>query len=829
MLEPILKGLVEWLYGLMVDIMAYASGELLGVMSMDLTYFKTTAPVINDIVKVFVALGWALLIGNLVFQAMKAMVSGAGFEAEEPKILFFRTFIFSFLLLASRQICEIGLSITSKVITLLDMPASIEVKIPDESMFSLGGEAKWLLVIIVGIVLMVQMVKLLFEIGERYVITSVLTFFSPLAFSMGGSKNTSDIFKGWVRMYCSMLLMMVMNIVFLKLIMSAMSRLTSGGVLVWLVFVVALTRVARKIDSHIGKIGLSAAQTGNPISGSLPGMMAMTAVKVMTSTIGKSIAAGRGNSGRNGQGGRSETAGRRTGGRRMSQRPYRPSNPSGSLAASYGYAAGCGGGFTNLPENHLNADSSANHTAFAGGTVNTNNNNNGASGRYVNNTNHAGTKTAALNEGRENKPTSTFNGGSKLAGSTYMGGRNTENISAGKTNTKETPNAPKPFEIPKGTTGKSYHSHTAGESNAERERQLPNTNSGTVKHANLPGNTVATPNGDTLHGSEKGASPTRPSLPRNTASYNTQKSDTLPGGSPAASNGSDREIHKSSMTGGKSSEIQKNGITENRGGVREVSKGGVPENKVRETAKGGIPESRNSVRDSVKGSAPENRGSVREHVKSGASGSSIRETVNGGSSESRSNIRETSKGGMSERNNNVRETVKGGVQPGISNQKQALHMNGGVNYTENTGGSSSVQKNVTSGGGIPNTDSRLISGTNQSVASGNSKNDSHSYDMQKNEENKETRSDNYGESSFGERTTQYERDIAERGYAKYPEQMKAYERRENHEYKHGRYNPSAANKKSKQTYFQKDISAVGNEAEKERRRKRREDNGKHKR
>ena len=153
-----------------------------------------------------------------------------------------------------------------------------------------------------------------------------------IAFSMGGSKNTSDIFKGWVRMYCSMLLMMVMNIVFLKLIMSAMSRLTSGGVLVWLVFVVALTRVARKIDSHIGKIGLSAAQTGNPISGSLPGMMAMTAVKVMTSTIGKSIAAGRGNSGRTGQGGRSGTAGRRTGGRRMSQRPYRPSNPSGSLS-----------------------------------------------------------------------------------------------------------------------------------------------------------------------------------------------------------------------------------------------------------------------------------------------------------------------------------------------------------------------------------------------------------------------------------------------------------------------------------------------------------------
>ena len=298
MLEPILKGLVEWLYEMMLDIMSYASGELLGVMSMDLAYFERTAPVISDIVDVFIALGWALLIGNLVFQSIKIMVSGAGFEAEDPKTLFIRTFVFSFLLLASKEICELCSSMAGMVIEMLDIPSHIEVTTPDESMFSLGSGAKWLLVVIVGVVLMVQMVKLLFEIGERYVITSVLTFFAPLAFAMGGSKNTNDIFKGWCRMYGSMLVMMIMNIVFLKLIMSAMSSMTSGGVLIWLVFIVALTRVARKIDSHIGKIGLNPAQTGNEIGSHIPGAMTMMAVKVMSSTIGKSMAAAKGSFGR---------------------------------------------------------------------------------------------------------------------------------------------------------------------------------------------------------------------------------------------------------------------------------------------------------------------------------------------------------------------------------------------------------------------------------------------------------------------------------------------------------------------------------------------------
>ena len=302
MLEPILKGLVEWIYEMMVDIMAYASSELLGVMSMDLQYFRETAPVIDDIVNVFISLGWALLIGNLVFQMLKAMMSAAGFEAEDPKIVFLRTFVFSFLLLASRQICDIGLTITGTVIDLLELPSSINVVTPNESMFSLGAGAKWLLVIIVGVVLMIQMVKLLFEIGERYVITSVLTFFAPLAFAMGGSRNTNDIFKGWCRMYGSMLVMMIMNIVFLKLIMSAMSQMSSGGVLIWLVFVVALTRVARKIDSHIGKIGLNPAQTGSELGSRIPGVMTMIAVKTMGSIIGKSMGGGggKGTSGRNG-------------------------------------------------------------------------------------------------------------------------------------------------------------------------------------------------------------------------------------------------------------------------------------------------------------------------------------------------------------------------------------------------------------------------------------------------------------------------------------------------------------------------------------------------
>ncbi len=70
---------------------------------------------------------------------------------------------------------------------------------------------------------------------------------------MGGSKNTNDIFKGWCRMYGSMMVMMIMNIVFLKLILSAMDNVTSGSVLIWLVFVIALQEWRGKLTAISAK------------------------------------------------------------------------------------------------------------------------------------------------------------------------------------------------------------------------------------------------------------------------------------------------------------------------------------------------------------------------------------------------------------------------------------------------------------------------------------------------------------------------------------------------------------------------------------------------
>ena len=58
-----------------------------------------------------------------------------------------------------------------------------------------------LIALIVVLVLAWNYLKLLLEAAERYVLLGVLVYTAPVAFSMGASQSTSNIFKSWCRMF----------------------------------------------------------------------------------------------------------------------------------------------------------------------------------------------------------------------------------------------------------------------------------------------------------------------------------------------------------------------------------------------------------------------------------------------------------------------------------------------------------------------------------------------------------------------------------------------------------------------------------------------------
>lgn len=265
--------------------------QLMTLLRVDTSYFASRVPVVKDIATILLAVGWALLIGNLAYQALRSMASGVGIEAEEPGRLFLRTAMFSFLLVCSRQICDIVLSLSAVIMRMLEVPKAVTFTPFNEDFFSELPNAGWLVVIVVNVYIQWQIIKLFFEVAERYVILCVLIYCAPLAFAMGGSKSTAEIFRGWLRMFASMCTLMVLNVMFVKMLLSAMSNSPTGVAIVpWIMLITGIVRVAKKMDSIILRIGLNPAITGDPlgrhhIPGVLSAMLVHHAASFVKNTI----------------------------------------------------------------------------------------------------------------------------------------------------------------------------------------------------------------------------------------------------------------------------------------------------------------------------------------------------------------------------------------------------------------------------------------------------------------------------------------------------------------------------------------------------------------
>ena len=61
---------------------------------------------------------------------------------------------------------------------LFQVSDTVEIITPDENAF--GIDSFWLLAMIVGLILIFQVIKFFFEIGERYVVTVILVVLAPL-------------------------------------------------------------------------------------------------------------------------------------------------------------------------------------------------------------------------------------------------------------------------------------------------------------------------------------------------------------------------------------------------------------------------------------------------------------------------------------------------------------------------------------------------------------------------------------------------------------------------------------------------------------------------
>ena len=187
----ILDGIVEWIAEQVMAGLDLITTSVLGALGCDMAVFLRYFPAAETMYSVFVALGIGIILLNWVWQLFKNFGLGAGIEAEDPLKLSIRSVIFILL-----------------------------------AFFSNGAVA--LITLILVIILAWNYLKLLLEAAERYVLLGVLVYTAPVAFSMGASQTTSNIWKSWCRMLGGQIFLLLMNAWCLRLFTSMVGSFISN-------------------------------------------------------------------------------------------------------------------------------------------------------------------------------------------------------------------------------------------------------------------------------------------------------------------------------------------------------------------------------------------------------------------------------------------------------------------------------------------------------------------------------------------------------------------------------------------------------------------------
>ena len=301
LLDWIFEGIVTWISSVMTSLMDAVSGLFLNALGTDMIVMEEYFPFVTKAYDILQYTAWALLFLITAWQLFRSF-GGPISEAENPLTLLARSMLFAVMIGYARSIFLMTLDIArAPYLALMDVSmtaedftfAGIEEALKNGlvTIVATTSVVGMLLLVILEISLGWNYFKLLLETVERYVVVGVLCYTSPLSFAMGGSKETNSVFRSWCRMVGSQLILLIMNVWFLRAFNSSVGQFIGNGgaltngqgsIFLWLFCALAFLKCAQRFDSYLSSMGLSVAQTGSSM-----GMELLMAARTLSGFGGK--------------------------------------------------------------------------------------------------------------------------------------------------------------------------------------------------------------------------------------------------------------------------------------------------------------------------------------------------------------------------------------------------------------------------------------------------------------------------------------------------------------------------------------------------------------
>lgn len=307
--DSFISGLLSAMSSILVSICDTLIAPIFGITTMTIEDVSQYIPGFNDsselgafFVNGIQALGACIAFCLAFFSVFQLILSYVGNEkVESVGSVLWRIFVFLPLTFYGKTLLQL---LFNEVITPISSAFAYGVLNigEDETVFSniatpiIGQDDGGLAVLVIGTVLIVMigfnLISLVLEAAERYLICIVIIFLSPLAFAAGVNQSTTQVAKNWFRMFWSHCILLILNIWVVGIARTCLGTIdgsaSTSQFIRWAIISYAYLKIAQKLDDILQNSGLLLTRTGGDFmrDALVAGTTLATAVRTAGDTVG---------------------------------------------------------------------------------------------------------------------------------------------------------------------------------------------------------------------------------------------------------------------------------------------------------------------------------------------------------------------------------------------------------------------------------------------------------------------------------------------------------------------------------------------------------------
>lgn len=289
MIEAVLNWFMSQLGDTLDSIVYDFTTEFGPDIGTETSFFASLVPanVLQASETAFLTIGWALLIIICLMALIFSIIGGITGYEDQWYLILGRTFFGAFLVLNAKAIMQWVFSITWGLMSFMNSPEMQSMEINGgkvtEGLINDTSDLNIILQAIFAVMIIWNLLKLLLEIIERYLVVTIMYYVAPVAFATIASSGTMQICYSFMKMLGSQLFIMVLNMWFLKIVAAIMANGDNyfnqqGETTIKAFFfycgLLGVIKVAQRIDEYMSNLGMSVARTGGSLASTAMGVMA---------------------------------------------------------------------------------------------------------------------------------------------------------------------------------------------------------------------------------------------------------------------------------------------------------------------------------------------------------------------------------------------------------------------------------------------------------------------------------------------------------------------------------------------------------------------------